>query len=44
VGVDGIFMEVHFNPAEALCDGENSIALKDLPGYLKILQNIEGAL
>jgi 2-dehydro-3-deoxyphosphooctonate aldolase (KDO 8-P synthase) len=44
VGVDGIFMEVHTNPAEALCDGENSIAVKDLPGYLKILQNIEGAL
>ena len=44
VGVDGIFMEVHINPAEALCDGENSISLKDLPGYLKTLQNIEGAL
>ena len=44
VGVDGIFMEVHINPAEALCDGENSIALNDLPGYLKTLQNIEGAL
>jgi 2-dehydro-3-deoxyphosphooctonate aldolase (KDO 8-P synthase) len=44
VGVDGIFMEVHINPAEALCDGENSVALKDLSGYLKTLQNIEGAL
>jgi 2-dehydro-3-deoxyphosphooctonate aldolase (KDO 8-P synthase) len=44
VGVDGIFMEVHINPAEALCDGENSVALKDLTGYLKVLQNIEGAL
>ncbi len=31
VGVDGIFMEVHVNPAEALCDGENSVSLKDLP-------------
>lgn len=44
VGVDGIFMEVHINPAEALCDGENSISLNDLPGYLKTLQNIEGVL
>jgi 2-dehydro-3-deoxyphosphooctonate aldolase (KDO 8-P synthase) len=44
VGVDGIFMEVHVNPAEARCDGENSIALRDLSGYLKTLQNIEGAL
>jgi 2-dehydro-3-deoxyphosphooctonate aldolase (KDO 8-P synthase) len=44
VGVDGIFMEVHINPAEALCDGENSVALEDLTGYLKTLQNIEGAL
>jgi 2-dehydro-3-deoxyphosphooctonate aldolase (KDO 8-P synthase) len=44
VGVEGIFMEVHINPAEALCDGENSVSLKDLPGYLKTLQNIEGAL
>ncbi len=44
VGVDGIFMEVHINPAEALCDGENSVALHDLPGYLQKLKNIEAAL
>jgi 2-dehydro-3-deoxyphosphooctonate aldolase (KDO 8-P synthase) len=44
VGVDGVFMEVHINPADALCDGENSIALDDLPGCLKTLQNIEGVL
>jgi len=44
VGVDGIFMEVHISPAEALCDGENSVALRDLSGYLKTLQNIEGVL
>lgn len=44
VGVDGIFMEVHFNPAEALCDGENSVSLEDLPRYLKKLQEIEGVL
>jgi 2-dehydro-3-deoxyphosphooctonate aldolase (KDO 8-P synthase) len=30
VGVDGLFMEVHPNPAAALCDGPNSLALKDV--------------
>jgi 2-dehydro-3-deoxyphosphooctonate aldolase (KDO 8-P synthase) len=44
VGVDGIFMEVHVNPKEALCDGENSVSLLDLPRYLKKLQDIEGVL
>lgn len=44
VGVDGIFMEVHVNPSEALCDGANSVALKDLRQYLKTLQQIEGVL
>ena len=44
VGVDGIFMEVHINPSEALCDGENSIPLDDLPRYLKTLKDIEGVL
>jgi 2-dehydro-3-deoxyphosphooctonate aldolase (KDO 8-P synthase) len=44
VGVDGIFMEVHVKPKEALCDGENSVSLQDLPRYLKKLQDIEGVL
>ncbi|HVN95843.1 MAG TPA: 3-deoxy-8-phosphooctulonate synthase [Syntrophorhabdaceae bacterium] len=44
VGVDAIFMEVHVNPSEALCDGENSVSLDDLPRYLETLRNIEGAL
>jgi len=44
VGVDGIFMEVHFDPAKALCDGENSVSLDDLPRYLKTLKDIEGVL
>ena len=37
-------MEVHKDPAEALCDGENSVALKDLSGYLKAFKRIEEAL
>jgi 2-dehydro-3-deoxyphosphooctonate aldolase (KDO 8-P synthase) len=42
-GADGIFMEVHSDPASALCDGENSVALADLPGYLEVLKRIEEA-
>ncbi|OPY70662.1 MAG: 2-dehydro-3-deoxyphosphooctonate aldolase [Syntrophorhabdus sp. PtaU1.Bin050] len=44
VGVDGIFMEVHFDPSEALCDGANSISLDDLPRILETLKRIEAAL
>jgi 2-dehydro-3-deoxyphosphooctonate aldolase (KDO 8-P synthase) len=44
VGVEGIFMEVHIDPAKALCDGENSIALDDLPAILQTLKRIEEAL
>ncbi len=41
-GIDGIFMEVHEDPACALCDGPNSIPLADLPALLKRLQAIDG--
>lgn len=34
-GVDGLFMEVHDNPEEALCDGPNSIYLDKLEDILK---------
>lgn len=40
VGVDGIFVETHPNPAEALCDGPTSLPLKNLEGFLKSLQKI----
>jgi 2-dehydro-3-deoxyphosphooctonate aldolase (KDO 8-P synthase) len=40
VGVDGIFLETHPNPDEALCDGPTSMALKDLEKFLKNIQNI----
>ena len=40
-GVDGIFMEVHENPDKALCDGPNSIALKDLKPLLQQLKGID---
>lgn len=44
VGVDGVFMEVHIDPSRALCDGENSVALSELPAYLETLKKIEEAL
>lgn len=34
-GVDALFMEVHDNPAEALCDGPNSVYLDKLEDLLK---------
>jgi 2-dehydro-3-deoxyphosphooctonate aldolase (KDO 8-P synthase) len=40
VGADGIFMEVHTNPGQALCDGDNSVPLDDLPFMLKTLKRI----
>jgi 2-dehydro-3-deoxyphosphooctonate aldolase (KDO 8-P synthase) len=41
VGVDGVFMEVHPDPDKALCDGPNSIALKDVRGLLEELVAID---
>jgi 2-dehydro-3-deoxyphosphooctonate aldolase (KDO 8-P synthase) len=42
-GVDGLFMEVHKNPAQALCDGPNSLQLEilyDLFAQLKAISNV----
>ena len=36
-GVDGVFMETHVNPAEALSDKANAIAFKDLKRLWKTL-------
>lgn len=44
MGVDGIFMEVHPQPQSALCDGDNSLALDDLPEALAALKRIGEAL
>jgi 2-dehydro-3-deoxyphosphooctonate aldolase (KDO 8-P synthase) len=40
VGVDGIFMEVHDNPDEALSDGTSSLDLRDLTPLLKKLKKL----
>lgn len=43
-GVDGIFMEVHDNPAEAKSDGPNAMHLNALSGVLSELKTIRDAL
>jgi len=40
-GIDGIFMEVHEEPERALCDGPNSIPLRELPALLKTIKAID---
>jgi 2-dehydro-3-deoxyphosphooctonate aldolase (KDO 8-P synthase) len=42
-GVDGLFIEVHKNPAQALCDGPNSLELEilhDLFAQLKAISKV----
>jgi 2-dehydro-3-deoxyphosphooctonate aldolase (KDO 8-P synthase) len=43
-GCDGVFMEVHENPAKALSDGPNQIALKNLAALLRQLRAIRHAV
>ena len=40
-GIAGVFMEVHDNPAKALCDGPNSVPLDQLEGLLKHLIELD---
>jgi len=43
-GVDGVFLEVHDNPAEAKSDGANALDLKDLKPVLENLLAIQAAV
>ncbi len=43
-GADGVFIETHPDPARALCDGPNSIALHEMKSFLKTLIDIKKAL
>jgi 2-dehydro-3-deoxyphosphooctonate aldolase (KDO 8-P synthase) len=43
-GCDGVFMEVHENPARALSDGPNQVPLKNLPKHLRMLNAIHAAV
>lgn len=44
VGADGIFLETHFNPAEAKSDGANMLALDKLETLLKHLLSVYRAV
>ncbi len=39
-GVDGVFLETHDNPKEALSDGANALPLKELPALLARLKEL----
>ncbi len=43
-GIDGLFMEVHDNPAKALSDGPNALKLSLLPALLEQLVEIRKCL
>jgi 2-dehydro-3-deoxyphosphooctonate aldolase (KDO 8-P synthase) len=43
-GVDGLFVEVHDNPAEAKCDGPNALALDQVEDLLTGLLRIRDAV
>ncbi|HWS94887.1 MAG TPA: 3-deoxy-8-phosphooctulonate synthase [Candidatus Methylomirabilis sp.] len=43
-GVDGIFLEVHDDPANAKSDGANALDLKDLPALLDQLLAVQAAV
>ena len=43
-GVDGVFLEVHDNPAEAKSDGANALDLKNLRSILETLLAVQAAV
>jgi len=43
-GADGVFLEVHPDPDRALCDGPNSIPLRELEDLVAVMQRINKAL
>jgi 2-dehydro-3-deoxyphosphooctonate aldolase (KDO 8-P synthase) len=42
-GVDGVFLEIHDNPATAKSDAQNALALDRLDGLLRLLARIDAA-
>jgi 2-dehydro-3-deoxyphosphooctonate aldolase (KDO 8-P synthase) len=43
-GCDGIFVETHPRPDEALSDGPNTLALADFPEFVRVLLSLRAAL
>jgi 2-dehydro-3-deoxyphosphooctonate aldolase (KDO 8-P synthase) len=44
VGIDGLFMEIHPDPENALCDGPNSLPLEGIEEFLRQLLEIRAAV
>lgn len=44
VGISGLFMETHPNPAKAMSDGPNSVPLKHMEGLLESLLELDRAV
>jgi len=44
VGIAGVFLEAHPDPASALCDGPCALPLDDLEGLLRQLQAVDAAV
>jgi 2-dehydro-3-deoxyphosphooctonate aldolase (KDO 8-P synthase) len=44
VGIAGLFLETHPDPAKALCDGPSALSLAELEGFLKLLKGIDEAI
>ena len=43
-GIDGLFMEIHPDPAHALCDGPNTMPLAEMEGLLRKLLAIHAVV
>jgi len=43
-GADGLIMEVHYNPDEALCDGQQSLTLNDFGKLMNDLRKVAEAV
>jgi 2-dehydro-3-deoxyphosphooctonate aldolase (KDO 8-P synthase) len=43
-GADALFLELHPNPGQALCDGANSLSLDELPPLLRKVSAIFAAI
>jgi 2-dehydro-3-deoxyphosphooctonate aldolase (KDO 8-P synthase) len=43
-GCDGVFLETHPRPDEALSDGPNMLALADVPDFVRVCLALRAAL
>jgi 3-deoxy-7-phosphoheptulonate synthase len=44
VGADGLIVETHNDPANALCDGQQSLDPKEMADLLKQIKNIASVI